>query len=59
MTKKPRTIIKELRADLRFAQMHVRQDISALKRSRAKVKEIAARMRELQRLDGQSAKASH
>lgn len=47
--KRPATRIKELRADLRFAQMHVRQDLAALRRSIAKVQEIAARMRSLQK----------
>jgi hypothetical protein len=47
--KKSSTQIRELRRELRYHQMLVRVDLRALKAGIAKCKEIAAKMRELQR----------
>jgi hypothetical protein len=47
--KKPETIIKELRQELRYHQMMVRVDLRAVRAGMKKCKEIAARMREAQR----------
>lgn len=46
--KKNKTLIRELRAELHYFQMQARIDARSLKSSRAKCKEIAAQMRELQ-----------
>lgn len=47
--KKPRTLIKELRIELRYFQMQARIEARALKASREKCKQIGAQMRKLQR----------
>jgi hypothetical protein len=47
--KKNKTLIKELRVELRYHQQMVRVDLRALKAGIAKCKEIGARMRELQK----------
>lgn len=44
-----KTLIKELRQDLHYHQMLIRVDIRALRAGIAKCKEIAAKMRELQK----------
>lgn len=46
--KKPSTILKELRKELRYHQEMVRVDIRAVKARMRKVKEIAAKMRKVQ-----------
>jgi len=43
-----KTLIKELRQDLRYHQMMVRVDVRAAKSGMRKCKEIAAKMRKLQ-----------
>ena len=48
--KQPKTLIKELRRELHFHQMLVRVDLRALKAGVARCKEIAAKMRELQKV---------
>lgn len=50
--KTAKTKLKELRRELRDYQMIVRMDMRALARSIAKCKEIAAKMREIQKGDG-------
>jgi hypothetical protein len=47
--KTSKTKIKELRQELHFHQMMVRVDLRAARAGVAKCKEIAAKMRELQR----------
>lgn len=47
--KKPRTIIKELRYHLRYWQGQYRMELAGLKRTRARIKEIAAEMRKAQK----------
>ena len=49
MTKKNKTLLKELRAELHYWQMRVRMDIRSLERTKEKVKEIGAKMRALQK----------
>jgi len=44
-----KTLIKELRAELHYWQMMVRIDIRSLKATRQKCREIAAKMRALQK----------
>lgn len=44
-----KTLIKELRAELHHWQMMYRMDLKSLARTKAKVKEIAAKMRALQK----------
>jgi len=46
--KQNKTLIKELRAELHYWQMIARMDARSLKATRAKCKEIATKMRELQ-----------
>lgn len=46
--KKPRTLIKELRIELRHFQMQARIEARALRASREKCKQIGAMMRKLQ-----------
>jgi hypothetical protein len=48
--KQPQTQIRELRRELRYHQEMVRVDLRALKAGIRKCKEIAAKMRELQRM---------
>jgi hypothetical protein len=48
--KQPKTQIRELRQELRYHQEMVRVDLRALKAGIRKCKEIAAKMRELQRM---------
>jgi hypothetical protein len=48
--KQPQTQIRELRQELRYHQEMVRVDLRALKAGIRKCKEIAAKMRELQRM---------
>jgi hypothetical protein len=48
MTKTNKTLIKELRVELRYHQQMLRIDIRAVKAGIAKCKEIGAKMRELQ-----------
>jgi hypothetical protein len=50
MTKTNKTLIKELRVELRYHQQMVRIDVRVLKAGIAKCKEIAAKMRELQKV---------
>lgn len=45
-----KTLIKEMRGELRYWQMMVRLDIRSLKLTRIKCKEIAAKMRQLQQV---------
>jgi len=47
--KTAKTKIKELRKELRYHQMMVRVDLRAVRAGVAKCKEIAAKMRELQK----------
>jgi hypothetical protein len=47
--KTKKTLLKELRKELRYFQQRTRIDINALKASRAKCKEIGAKMRGIQR----------
>jgi hypothetical protein len=44
-----KTLIKELRVELRYHQQLLRVDIRAVKAGIAKIKEIGAKMRELQK----------
>lgn len=46
--KQNKTLIKDLRRELRFHQMMVRVDLRAVKAGKEKCKEIAAKMRKLQ-----------
>lgn len=48
--KTTKTLIKELRQELHYHQIMVRVDIRAAKAGMNKCKEIAAKMRELQRI---------
>jgi hypothetical protein len=47
--KQSKTILKELRRELRFHQMMVRVDLRAVNAGKQKCKEIAAKMREIQK----------
>lgn len=47
--KQNKTLIKELRQELRYHQMMVRVDLNAARAGIRKCKEIAAKMRELQK----------
>jgi hypothetical protein len=47
--KKYSTLLKELRAELRYWQMQARLEERLLKKTRAKCKAIGAKMRELQK----------
>ena len=47
-----KTLIKELRAELHYWQMRVRQDMQSLERTKERAKEIAAKMRALQNAEG-------
>lgn len=49
--KKPKTLIKELRQELRYWQMRARIESRNLKAIREKCKQIGAQMREIQRKD--------
>ena len=46
--KRPKTLIAEYRLELRFWQMRYRLELRGLLGTKRKIKEIAARMRELQ-----------
>jgi hypothetical protein len=46
-----KTLLKELRHELRYYQMCARIDAKALRRSRTRCMEIGAKMRELQALE--------
>jgi hypothetical protein len=50
--KKNKTILNEYRLELRFWQMRYRLELRGLLGIKAKIKEIAARMRELQQAPG-------
>jgi len=54
--KRNKTLIKELRFELRYWQMIARQEARWLKQTRAKCKTVAAKMRKLQaaQIAGQS-----
>ena len=51
MAKRNKTLIEELRAELRFWQMRYRLELRGVQRIRAKINEIAALMRALQKED--------
>jgi len=44
-----KTLLKELRKELRYWQMMVRMDMKSLERTREKCKEIGSKMRALQK----------
>lgn len=46
--KKNKTLLKELREELHYWQMRARMNANSLRRTREKVKEIGAKMRDLQ-----------
>ena len=46
--KKNKTLIKELREELRYWQMMTRMDIRSLRSAKNKCREIAAKMRSIQ-----------
>lgn len=50
--KKASTEIREMKRELHYHQMMVRMDLRAAKAGMAKCKEIAARMRKIQKGDG-------
>jgi len=43
-----KTLMKELRVELRYWQMIVRMDMKSLARTKARCKEVAMKMREMQ-----------
>ncbi len=47
--KSPATLLRELRAELRYWQGHYRMGIKSLARTGEKINEIAAEMRKLQK----------
>jgi len=49
--KTKKTLLKELRAELRYWQMMVRMDMKSLERTKERARAIAAKMRDLQTLD--------
>jgi len=49
MAKRPGTLIKELRTELRYFQMMYRIEIRWLRKSRDRIEKIAAKMRSIQK----------
>jgi hypothetical protein len=49
--KKKQTLLKELKKELHFWQMHVRMDIKSVKSGKEKCKEIGREMRKIQQRD--------
>lgn len=48
--KKPETVLKELRYELRYWQGQYNLELSGLRRTRAKIKQIGASMRAAQKM---------